>query len=352
MILHLFPRAIVHALICFVWLACLVPAVQAQTLQSLAAYEKEDRQQRLIEGAKKEGSLTLYTAMPRNYMNQLIEPFEKKYGIKVNVWQATGETILRKVINETKGGLPNSDVIHSTALVQEALVSENMLQEVHSPTHKALIPSAVPAHRYYASTLQYVFVQAYNTTKIKKEELPKTYEELSSPRWKGKLALEAEDAEWVASVINDMGEAKGLRFFEDLVASNSLSSRKGHTLLVNLVAAGEVPLALTVYQYAVEQLKKKNAPIDWFAIEPAVSVMSGMSVPRNAPHPHAAILFYDYMLGAEAQAIVANLGYVPTSTAIESPLKGVKLKYLDGAALFKEQRKSQAQLEAIFKTQR
>lgn len=342
----------VRALICSISLASIVPAAQAQALQGIATYQKEDRQQRLIEGAKKEGSLTLYTAMPRNYISQLTEPFEKKYGIKVNIWQATGETILRKVINETKGGVANADVVHSTALVLEALATENMVQEIHSPAHKELIPSAVPAHRLYASTLQYVFVQAYNTAKVRKEELPKSYEELSDPKWKGKLALEAEDAEWVASVIHDMGEAKGLRFFEDLVANNSLSSRKGHTLLVNLVAAGEVPLALTVYQYSVEQLKKKNAPIDWFAIEPAVSVMSGMGVPRNAPHPFAAVLFYDYMLGAEAQSIIARLGYVPTSTAIESPLKGVKIKYLDGAALFKEQGKSQAQLEAIFKAKR
>lgn len=343
----------ISALFCALSLALVVIPAQSQTLQTLATYDKPDRQQYLIQGAKKEGSVTVYAAMPRIYFNQLIEPFEKKYGVKVNYWQATGETILQKVVHEANGGISNADVIHSTAVVLEALVAENMLQEIHSPVHKSLIPAAVPAHRLYASTLQYVLVQAYNTGKVKKEDLPKTYEDLLAPKWKGQLAMEADDAEWMSSVIKDMGEAKGVQYFKDLVANNSLSVRKGHTLLVNLVASGEVPLALTVYQYSVEQMKKKNAPIDWFAIEPAVSVMSGIGVAKKAPHPFAAILFYDYMLSPEAQTIIARrLGYVPTSTAVESPLKGVRLKYLDGADLFKDQDKSSAQMQAIFKTTR
>ncbi len=342
----------ISALFCVLSLAFLVPTAHSQTLQSLATYNKPDRQQYLIQGAKKEGAVTVYAAMPRIYFSELIAPFEKKYGIKVNFWQATGETILQKVVNEVNGGISNVDVIHSTSLVMEALVAENMLQEIHSPVHKVLVPAAVPAHRLYASTLQYVLVQAYNTGKIKKEDLPKTYEDLLAPKWKGKLGIEAGDAEWMASVIKDMGEAKGVQYFKDLVTNNALSVRTGHTLLVNLVSAGEVPLALTVYQYSVEQMKQKNAPIDWFAIEPAVSIMSGMGVPKKVPHPFAAILFYDYMLSPEAQTIIAKLGYVPTSTAVESPLKGVKIKYLDGAALFKDQEKTQAQFQSIIKPSR
>ena len=333
-------------------LAFTATTVHAEALNQLATYAREDRQQRLIEGAKKEGTLLLYTAMPRVYLSQLTEPFEKKYGIKVNVWQATGETILQRVLNEARGGSPVVDVIHSISPLMEALQRESILQEINSPVHKGLIPTAVPAHRKYASTLLYVFVQAYNTNKIKKEEIPKSYADLLSPRWKDQLGIEAADHEWVSSVVKDMGEAKGVKFFGDLVAGNGLSVRKGHTLLTNLVMSGEVPLALTVYQYSVEQGKKKGAPIDWFVIEPAVSILSGMGVAAKAPHPHAALLYYDYMLGAEAQKVLATLGYVPTSAAVESPLKGVKLKFLDAAALLEEQEKSDAQFRAILSTKR
>jgi iron(III) transport system substrate-binding protein len=343
---------IIGALVCAALLAAMVPTAHAQTLQELAMYQKKDRQERLVEGAKKEGSLLLYTAMPREYVNRLNAPFEKKYGIKVNVWQAIGETILQKVIAEERGANPVVDVVHSTSTVLEAMHNEQLLQQVHSPVQKFLIPPALPAHREYASDLQYVMVQAYNTNMVKKEDLPKTYEDLLNPKWKGKLAIEASDNDWLDSVVTDMGTAKGVQYFKDLVANNALSVRQGHTLLTNLVAAGEVPLAMTVYQYSVEQAKKKGAPIDWFAIQPAVSVFSGIGVVKKSPHPNAALLYYDYMLSPEAQGILANIGYPPTSTQVESPLKGIKIKYLDGAALLANQEKSEAQFQAIVKTKR
>lgn len=328
-------------------MSLVVHAVHSQTLQKLAAYQGEDRQQRLMEGAKKEGSLLFYTTFPTEYADQLIEPFKKKYGINVDVWRARSEIVLGKVITEARAGSSNVDVITVFSPAAEALRRENLLQEIHSPYHKGLIPSAVPAHREWVSTLQHVFVQGYNTDKVRKEDLPKTYQDLLAPKWKGKLAIEGDDHEWVSSVIADMGEAKGVRFFRDLVATNGLSVRSGHALLTNLVASGEVPLALTVYQYSVEQAKKKGSPIDWFVIEPALSITNGIGVARRAPHPHAALLFYDYIIGAEGQRILAKIGYVPTHAKIESPVRGVKLKFLDAATLLDQQEKSTRLFEQI-----
>jgi hypothetical protein len=126
-----------------------------------------------------------------------------------------------------------------------------------------LIPQAITPHREWIATRLNIFTQAYNTNLVKKEELPKTYHDLLDPKWKGKLGIEAEDLDWFAVVIRQLGEEKGLKLFRDIVASNGLSVRKGHTLLTNLVASGEVPFALTVYGYKAEQLKNKGAPIDW-----------------------------------------------------------------------------------------
>ena len=321
--------------------------VYSQTLQALAAYRGEDRQQRLMAGAKKEGSLLFYTTFPVEYANQLIEPFKDKYGIKVDVWRARSEIVLRKVIAEARAGSANVDVITVFSPAAEALRRENLLQEIHSPHHKDLVPSAVPAHREWVSTLRHVFVQAYNIDKIRTEDLPRTYQDLLAPKWKGKLAIEGDDHEWMSSVIADMGGAEGVKFFRDLVAGNGLSVRSGHPLLTNLVASGEVPLALTVYQYSVEQAKKKGSPIDWFAIEPAVSITNAIGVAKRAPHPHAALLFYDYIISAEGQRMLAKIGYVPTHAKIESLVRGVKLKFLDAAALLEEQEKSTRLFEQI-----
>ena len=327
--------------------ALVVQATQAQTLPKLALYQGEDREQRLTEGAKKEGSLLFYTTYPAEYAIQLIEPFKLKHHIRVDLWRARSEIVLQRALTEARAGSPGADVITVFSPAAETLRRENLLQEIRSPYHEDLIPSAVPAHREWVATLQHVIVQAYNTGKVRKEDLPKTYEDLLAPKWKGKLAIEGDDHEWVSSVIADMGPARGVGFFRELVAKNGISVRSGHTLLTNLVASGEAPLALAVYQYSVEQAKKKGSPIDWFLIGPAVSISNGIAVPRKAPHPHAALLFYDYVLSPQGQGVLAKIGYVPTNAKVESPVKGVKLKFLDAATLVDEQEKSFSQFEQI-----
>lgn len=312
----------------------------SQALQNLATYAGEDREQRLIEGARKEGALVFYTTFPTEYADQLLDPFRARYGVKVNVWRARSEIVLSKVLAEARAGGPGADVITIIATATEVLRRENLLQEVRSRHHAELVRSAVPAHRQWVAQLQHVFVHAYNTDKIRKQDLPATWRDLLAPKWKGRLAIEGDDHEWLSSVIADMGEAEGVEFFRELVEKNGLSVRSGHPLLTNLVASGEVPLALTVYQYSVEQAKKKGSPIDWFVIGPAVSIPNAIAVPRKALHPHAALLLYDWLLGPDGQRILAKIGYVPTNVNVESPVKGVRLKYLDAATLVDEQEKS------------
>jgi iron(III) transport system substrate-binding protein len=313
---------------------------------ALPAHAQSDWQ-RVVEGAKKEGSLLLYTTFPSEYANQLIEPFEKHHGIKVNHWRARSEIVLRKALAEGRAGGATADVITIITPQLEALRREGLLQAVQSPNQKDHPPFAIPAHREWVSQVQHVFVHAYNTNLVRKQDLPSGWTDLLDARWKGKLAIEGDDHEWLSSVIADMGQAEGVKFWRELVATNGISVRSGHPLLTNLVASGEVPLALTVYQYSVEQAKKKGSPIDWFVIEPAVSITNGVAVPRKAPHPHAALLFYDYLISPVGQRILAKIGYVPTHTKIESPVKGVKLKLLDAAALLDEQEKSTRLFEQI-----
>jgi iron(III) transport system substrate-binding protein len=221
------------------------------------------------------------------------------------------------------------DLVHFGAPEMEALSREKILQAVNSPVHKDLQPGSVPAHREWAATLLSVWVQAYNTNLIRKSDLPRTYADLLDPKWKGKLGIEAKNQDWFASVVDVMGGGeKGLKFFRDLVARNGISPRTGHTLLTNMVIAGEVPLALTLYNYMPEQAKKRGAPIGWFALEPAVARSNAIGVARRAPHPNAALLFYEYMLG-EGQQYLVKMDYVPSNTKAPSALKNVKILQTD-----------------------
>ena len=317
--------------------AALIPAA-AQP--SVYAYEGADRAARIAEGAKKEGTLTLYTTIAEKDLPGIVGPFEKKHGIKVNVWRAGTDKVLQRTVAEQQAKKHDVDVVHFGAPEMEALWREKILAPVSSPVHKDLQEGSVPAHRAWAATILSVWVQAYNTTALRKEDLPKTYRDLANPKYKGKLGIEAKNDDWFATVVHLMGgEQQGLKFFQDVVAANGISPRQGHTLLNNMVVSGEVPMALTVYNYMPEQAKKKGAPIDWFALEPAVARANAVGVTRNAPHPNAALLFYEYLLGPEGQKAFTALDYVPTNAKVESPLKGLKIVQTDPVRSLDEQDK-------------
>ena len=296
---------------------------------ALATYEGADRMDRIVAAAKKEGTLTLYTTIAEKDLPTLIKPFEAKYGVKVVVWRAGTDKVLQRTLAEAAANRHEVDAVHFGSPEMEALSREKVLQTVNSPVYKDLQAGSVPPHRQWAATLLSVWVQAYNTNLVKKEDLPKTYQDLLDPKWKGKLGIEAKNQDWFATVVGlNGGGDKGLKYFQELVAKNGISPRTGHTLLTNMVVSGEVPMALTVYNYMPEQAKKKGAPIDWVVIEPAIARSNAIGVAAKAPHPAAALLFHEYML-TEAQPLMLGLDYVPTNTKVPSPLKGVKILITD-----------------------
>ncbi len=304
----------------------------------IAQLQGPDRQQRLVEGAKKEGELTFYTSAPVDDVAVLTGAFEKKYGVKVKVWRAASEKVLQRTVTEARANRFDLDIVDTNGPELEGLHREKLLQEVKSPYVADLVAQAIQPHREWVGTRLNIFTAAYNTKLVKKEELPKTYEDLLDPKWKGRLGIEAEDFDWFSGVIGELGEAKGLKLFRDIVAKNGISVRKGHTLLTNLVASGEVPLALTVYNYKAEQLKNKGAPIDWFAFPPAIARPNGIGMLRRAPHPHAAVLFFDFML-SDGQGLLAKRDFIPTNRKIDSPLNKMPIKFVDSRVILDEQAK-------------
>ena len=318
------------------------------TAAAIALYEGEDRLQRLIDGAKKEGQLTVYTSAQAEDLGAVIEAFEKKYGIKTELWRSGSEAVLNRALQESRAGRHTVDIVETNGPELESLSREQILQVVKSPHHADLIAPAIRPHGEWVGTRLNVFVQAYNTKLVKKEELPKTWEDLLDPKWKGRLGIEQEDSDWLAGVLGEIGEEKGKKLFKDIVARNGMSARKGHTLLTQLVVSGEVPLSLTVYNYKAQQLKTEGAPIDWFTIGNAIARPNGVGVARNAPHPHAAVLFYDFELSEEGQRIIAMRDFVPTSTLIDTPLNKVPMTFVDARVSIDEYDKWKSLYEELF----
>jgi iron(III) transport system substrate-binding protein len=322
------------------WITALLAAVlltleagaQAPTAAEIAAYTGPDRAQRLLEGAKREGALTVYSSAALSDMNAIISPFEKRYGVKVQLWRGSSEDIRYRAISEYRNGRYEVDVAETAGSDMEPLVREQLLQEIRTPVSAELIPQATLAHHRWIVTRLSVFAGAYNTGTIRSADVPKGYADLLDPKWKGKLGIESEDARWFMSALGFMGEQKGLKLFKDLVTTNGISVRKGHTLLANLVATGEVPLALTAYSYKVEQLKIEGAPIEIFYLPPVIALPTGAGAFQKAPHPFAAMLFLDFLL-TDGQRILADREGVPTNPKVKQPPKDMILvdleKYLD-----------------------
>jgi iron(III) transport system substrate-binding protein len=298
---------------------------------SLLRYDGPDRAQKAVAAAQKEGALTLYTSFAEKDLPPLLTAFERRYGIKARVWRSASEKVLQRTLTEASARRYEVDAVHTSALEMEALHREKILQRVAPPHSAELLPGALRPHREWTATYLSVWVQAYNTSLLKKDELPRTYQDLLDPKWKGKLGMEAAVPEWYSTVVMDMGEEKGVRFFRELIARNGLSVRSGHTLLNNLVIAGEVPLALTVYQYMPEAARRKGASVDWFVLEPAVARMSGIGITGHAPHPNAALLFYEFMLSSEAQQLLLSMDYIPTTGKLPAPLANRRLTLVDPA---------------------
>jgi iron(III) transport system substrate-binding protein len=301
----------------------------------IATYQGPDRTQRLVAGAKKEGTFTIYTSATVDDMAVLTAAFEKKYGVKTLVWRASSENIIQRAATEARGGRFDVDVIETDAVTLEAMHREKLLQEVRSPFAGELIPAAIPAHKEWIGDRVQIFTAAYNTKQIKQADLPKRYDDLLDAKWKGKLGIEANDHDWLSAVVTEMGEEKGLKLFRDIVAKNGLSVRKGHTLLANLVLSGEVPLALTTYLYKVQQFKNDGAPIDWLALPPEIARAQGIGLARKPPHPHAGVLFMDFLL-SDAQPILATRDFIPTNVKVKPLPEGLTLKFVDPAKILDE----------------
>jgi iron(III) transport system substrate-binding protein len=286
----------------------------------------------LVERARREGALTLYGSMAEKDLKQLVEAFTAKYKIEVNVWRSGKNKVLQRTITEARAGRRAVDVVHNPSPEMEALVREDLLQPTRSPVQDALLPLAVPTHRAWTALRVYLFAAAYNTDKVRAEELPKSWDDLLQPRWKGRLGIEAKEQEWFTTLVKTLGEARGVKLLRDIATTNGLSVRNGHALLNQMVASGEVPLAVTTYSYLPEQARRRGAPVNWFVLPPAIAYTDGIGIARNAPKPAAARLFFDFAL-SDGLNLLGQLAHITSQRSSEALLKPLSPVMIDPSAV-------------------
>ena len=302
--------------------------VQDSPHRALYLLEGAERQDRILAGARREGIVVLYTSLNTQDSVPLTNAFEKKYGVKTQLWRSSSERVVQRAVTEARAGRFTCDILETNGPEMEALYRERLLDEFRSPHFSDLPPAAFPKHRHYVADRFNFFTIGYNTRLVQPHEVPNSYDDLLHPRFVGRIGLEAGDVDWFGAMVKYMGEAKGLAFFRKLAAAKP-QMRSGHTLVGQLVASGEIPLAANIYNHNAERVLVRGAPIRWKALIPTFGRPNAVGVARRAPHPHAALLFTDFLLSREGQTILKERNRVPSSREVNSHLNDFPFEMID-----------------------
>ncbi|HEY5619643.1 MAG TPA: extracellular solute-binding protein [Vicinamibacterales bacterium] len=313
------------------------PAVDSPH-RALYMLQAADRQNRILAGARKEGTVSIYTSLNTQDSVPLTAAFEKKYGVKTQLWRSASEKVVQRAVAEARAGRFTCDIMETNGPEMEALYREGLLERFESPQFTDLPPAAFPTHRHYVADRFNFFTIGYNTRLVKPNEVPNSYDDLLHPRFVGKVGLEAGDVDWFGAMVKYMGEQRGLAYFRKLAASKP-QIRSGHTLMGQLVASGEIPLAANIYNHNAERVAVQGAPIKWKALTPTFGRPNAIGVARRAQHPHAALLFADFVLSREGQTILKARNRVPASRAVNSPLNDFPFEMIDPAITLDEDQK-------------
>jgi iron(III) transport system substrate-binding protein len=315
--------------------------------RDLYLYKGPDRDQRVLAGAQKEKRAVIYTSLNLKDSVPIVQAFEKKYGVKIELWRSSSEKVLQRALTEARAGRFAVDGFELNGPEMEALYREGLLEEFYSPQIVNIPPQAIPKHRHYVADRLNFFTIAYNTKLVKPNEVPNSYQDLLDPRWAGRLGIEASEVDWFGSMVKAMGEAKGLEFFRKL-AQQKPQVRTGHTLMGELVASGEIPLAASIYNHNAERLVASGAPIKWKALTPTFGRPNAVAVAKRAERPHAALLFADFMLSLEGQRLIKERNRVPASNKVDSSLNDFPYQMIDPAVVIDEAEKWEKLWSQIF----
>ena len=278
-------------------------------LAELNAKSPEERQRLIIENAKKEGEVTLYTAVNMRDAQELIAGFNKSYpGIRVAIASLGGPGVLNKVLTESRAGANLADVVVLNGISAAELIDKKMVARYKSPMVRFLRKGFADAEGYWPGVYAIGYTMIFNNRRVSLNDAPRRYEDLLQPRWKNNLIIDAEDHDLLAGLIDLWGEAKATSFLKQIAQDQKATfSRQSHTFMTQLVASGEHDVIVDGYVHNAVALKGKGAPIDYVMTNPTIiRPPTTIALTARAPHPYAAALLLDYHLSKEASEIMVK----------------------------------------------
>ncbi|MGH7774825.1 MAG: ABC transporter substrate-binding protein [Candidatus Binatia bacterium] len=283
-------------------------ATAEDVIKKIRALPAPRRKSVLEEGAKKEGQAVIYTSMSLSEYPMVMGAFEKAYPfVKTNAFRSTPSGVFRRADTEFKAGRYAVDVIMSAAVEMWNLKQGQLSTHYVSPEGNAYPSGAIDSGGYWSAYEVTPIVLAFNTKMVPPHEVPLSYEALLDPKWKGKMNLGTDEYAWLHVMLQHMGKEKGLDYMRALAKQQLHMPGSSSVMRAQLTLAGESAIAIAARGRRITEFKEKGAPIDFRILDPYAAEPSLLAMMRRSPNPHAGILFYDWLLTADAQAMISDL---------------------------------------------
>jgi iron(III) transport system substrate-binding protein len=310
------------------------PSPAQAVYQQIQSLPKDQQRAEAVELAKHEGGLALYTSMTDDLAKPVAAHFQQQFGIPVNLFRANSETIVQRTLQEGQAGRPVADVVESDFLEMATLSGEQVFADF---TGSSLDKVKDGRFDHWTATRLNLFLPAWNTNLVKPGEEPRSWEDLADPRYRGKITMELSDSDWYANVTrywlsHGKTQADVDALWKGIVANSKAA--KGHTVMMQLLSAGQTPIDAMNYTYITQQAKDAGAPVAYRLADgtnpiPAFPRPNGVGMLAAAPHPAAAWLFYDWMLNEGQQILVQKHLTPSTEVPGDKSLEGLDIVPFD-----------------------
>jgi ABC-type Fe3+ transport system substrate-binding protein len=310
--------------------AASAPAQPAQrTVAQIATLSGPDRQAILEEGAKREGALMWYTALIVNQaVRPLVDGFNQKYPyVKVEHYRANDPELVQRVTNEYQARRYEFDLVDGiTGPV--LLKAAGFLEKYNSPSLAPYPKEILDPEGYWNATNLYFMTAGVNTRMVSKDEAPKTYEDLLNPRWRGQMGWSNSPGSggptFVGNILQTMGQERGMAYLEALSKQNIRNLEVSGRAVLDQTIAGEFPIALQIFNHHTVISAQQGAPSDWIPLEPVPALQNSTALAQHAPHPHAALLFLDYLFSEDGQRVLQQADYLPAHPNVPAKVPTLK----------------------------
>ena len=282
-------------------------ATADEVVKKAAALSGAQRKAFLEEGAKKEGEMVFYTSLSLTDYPKILPHFEKSYPfIKINTYRSTPSGVFTRVDTEARAGRFAVDVVGSAPVEMWQLKQRKHSAAYLSPEQRALPAGSRDADGYWQGFEVTPLVTAFNTKQISGADAPRSYQDLLNPKLKGRISLGTEEYTWFNILLESMGNKKGAEFMQALAKQDLQMPGSSSVMRVQLMLAGESAIALAARGRRVTEYKQQGAPIDFRILDPYAGEPNFVALMQRSSHPHAALLFIDWILSEEGQTRLAD----------------------------------------------